>query len=79
MKIETDIPTYERLKLCLSERYPEIPVRLLSADYALKQLGFVIKVPCVIEVVATEEEITSIIEDALDLEIAAFQIYDENS
>lgn len=79
MRIETDISTYERLKECLSERYPTITVKLLSADYALKKLGFVEKVPCVIEVVSTEDEISSVVEDAFDLEIAAFQIDDENS
>ena len=79
MKIETDIPTYQRLKECLSERYPTISVKLLSADYALKKLGFVEAVPCVIDVVATDEEISLVAEDAYDLEIAAFQIDDENS
>lgn len=79
MKIETNIPTYERLKECLSERYTTITVKLLSADYALKKLGFVETVPCVIEVVSTDDEISSVIEDAFDLEIAAFQIDDENS
>ncbi len=79
MTIETDIPTYERLKKCLSERYPTITVRLMSADYALEKLGFVETVPCVIEVGPTDDEISSVVEDALGLEIDAFQLDDENS
>lgn len=79
MRIETDMPTYERLKQCLSDRYPHITVELISSDPMLYQLGFVPVIPCVIEVVGTEEDITAVADDALQLEIDAFQINDENS
>ena len=79
MRIETDMPTYERLKLCLSERYPQITVELISSDPMLKQLGFVNVIPCVIEVIATEEEIFAVADDALQLESDAFCCDDESS
>ena len=37
MEIETDIPAYDRLKQCLSGRYPEISVKLLS-EYIRSEL-----------------------------------------
>ena len=78
MKFETDIPTFERLKQCFEERYPKISANLLSADYALKELGFVKTVPCIIEVVATEEEIKVVVDDALQLEIDAYSCDEED-
>ncbi len=79
MRIETDMPTYKRLKQCLSELYPHITVNLISSDPMLEQLGFVDTIPCVVEVVATEEEIRSVADDALQLEIDAFCCDDESS
>lgn len=79
MKIETDIPTYERLKSCLSERYPDVKVRLLVSDPMLKKLGFVEVVPCTIELIATHEQAKHIMDDAIDLEVDAFCIDDEKS
>ena len=79
MRIETNMPTYERLKKCLSERYPHITVDLISSDPILKQLGFVDVIPCVIDVNATEDEIGSVVDDAIQLEIDAFSRDDESS
>ncbi len=52
MKIETDMPTYERLKRCLSERFPDVKVQLITSDPMLKKLGFAEKVPCTNEILA---------------------------
>lgn len=79
MRIETNMPTYERLKKCLSERYPHISVTVISSDPMLEQLRFVDTVPCVVEVIATEEEIATVADDALQLEIDAFSCDDESS
>lgn len=71
MIYDTDMPTYEELKLCLSEIYPSVEVKLLSSDPMLKELGFVDKVPCRVEVCATDTQIEEIRFMALDFELAA--------
>lgn len=72
MKYGTDIPNYLRLKKCLSEIYPQVEVKLISSYPILKKLGFVDKVPCQIEVCATEEQIQEIRDMAIDFEVAAY-------
>ena len=79
MKIETDMPTYKRLKRCLSERFPDVKVQLITSDPMLKKLGFAEKVPCTIDVIATDNQAEQIMDDAIDLEVRAFMIDDENS
>lgn len=79
MKIEIDIPTYERLRACLSERYPDVKVRLIASDPMLKKLGFVEAVSCTIDLIATQEQAEQIMDDAIDLEVAAFNVDDERS
>lgn len=56
MKYKTDMPTYLRLKQCLSEIYPQVEVMLLSSDPILKELGFAETVPCKIELNMTKEQ-----------------------
>ena len=41
MKVETDMPTFQRLTKCLAEIYPQATVELLASDPALRDLGFV--------------------------------------
>lgn len=79
MIYETDMPTYEDLVKCMSELYPEIKIELKSSDPMLAKLGFVEKIPCEIDVQATEEQIKNIMDDAIDFEVAAFSIDNEKS
>lgn len=79
MIYETDMPTYENLVRCMSELYPNIKIELKSSDSMLAKLGFVEKIPCEVDVHATEEQIKSVMDDAIDFEVAAFNIDDEKS
>jgi hypothetical protein len=76
MLYETNIDNYKRLKTCLSEIYPEVEVKLISSDPMLKELGFVDKVPCQVEVCATKEQIDEIRNMAIDFEVMAFNTPD---
>ena len=79
MKIETDMLTYERLHRCLSERFPDVKVQLITSDPMLKKLGFAEKVPCTIDVIATDDQAKQIMDDAIDIEVRAFMIDDKDS
>lgn len=69
MLYETDMDIYEKLKKCLFELDPDIMVKLISSDSMLKKLGFVDKIPCVVEVCADDRKIQRIRDIALDYEI----------
>ena len=71
MKYETDMPTYLRLKQCLSKIYPQAEVILLSSDPMLKELGFVETVPCTIELNITEAQRDEIRDMAIQFETDA--------
>ncbi|MGN1098069.1 MAG: hypothetical protein ACI4SS_04145 [Clostridia bacterium] len=75
-RIETDIPTYEKLKQSLSEIYPDIKVELVDSDPALFNLGFVLTVPCTVDVYATKEQIEEIMDIAMHYEINAYNTAD---
>lgn len=76
MIYETDLDTYEKLKVCLFELFPEIEVKLITSDPMLKSLGFVDKVPCQVEVCATKEQIEEICDMAIDLEVIVYSTTD---
>ena len=72
MIIETTETTYLNLKECLNEIYPSIKVELITRDPALKALGFVKEVPCVIKVEATSKQLEDVLDLAIDYEVAAY-------
>ena len=76
MKVETDMPTFQRLTKCLAEIYPQATAELLASDPALRDLGFVHEIPCTIEVHATQEQINEIKEMAIQFEIDAINSAD---
>ena len=76
MKVETDMPTFQRLTKCLAEIYPQATVELLASDPALRDLGFVHEIPCTIEIHATQEQINEIKEMAIQFEIDAINSAD---
>ena len=77
MIIETDIPTYEKLKNCMSEWRPDIEIELLATDPAFQSLGFSDTIPCTIEIKATEDEILELMDAAMDLETSAYMAEDD--
>lgn len=79
MKVETDMPTFQRLTKCLAEIYPQATAELLASDPALRDLGFVHEIPCTIEVHATQEQINEIKEMAIQFEIDAINSCPDNS
>lgn len=76
MKVEADMPTFQRLTKCLAEIYPQATVELLASDPALRDLGFVHEIPCTIEIHATQEQINEIKEMAIQFEIDAINSAD---
>ena len=76
MKVETDMPTFQRLTKCLAEIYPQATVELLASDPALRDLGFAHEIPCTIETHATQEQINEIKEMAIQFEIDAINSAD---
>ena len=72
MKYAISFSTYESLKECLSEIYPQVEVKLLEKDTALRDLGFVDYIPCIVELVATDEQIEEIIDMGHQYEIDAY-------
>ena len=45
MKVETDMPTFQRLTKCLAEIYPQATVELLASDPALRDWDLYMKSP----------------------------------
>ena len=77
MRGKTDFDTYEKLKACLSEIYPQIEVKLISQDPMLKNLGFVDYIPCEIELCGTEEQIGDLENMIIGFEIDAYSTHDD--
>lgn len=78
MIYETNLKIYYRLKECLSEIYPQVEVKLISADQMLQKLGFVDEVPCQVEVCASQSQLEEIRDMANDFEICAYNTPDGN-
>lgn len=72
MKCDIDYDLYLELKEYLEELYPQIEIRLISSDPMLKALGFVEKIPCTVEILATDEQIEEIQDKALSFELAVY-------
>ncbi len=75
---KTDIETYKLLKERIAEIAPEIQVNLISSDENLFNLGFTDHIPCVIEIVATKNQIIHLTELCYDFEESGYD-FPENS
>ncbi|NCC16948.1 MAG: hypothetical protein EOM28_11525 [Clostridia bacterium] len=72
MIIKTVIETYELLKERIAEIAPEIQVDLITSDENLFKLGFTDRIPCVVEIVATEDQINRLIDLCYDFEASGY-------
>lgn len=72
MIIKTVIETYKLLKERIAEIAPEIQINLISSDENLFKLGFTDRIPCIIEIVATEDQINRLIDLCYDFENYGF-------
>lgn len=76
MIFKTDLETYYKFKKSISEIYPQLTVKLISQDPMLKNLGFIDKVPCEIELYATDEQFDELWNRVLQFEIDAYNTPD---
>ena len=73
-----DIPNdhAEKLISAIGDLRPEMIVRVVAEDYALYQLGLIQYVPCSVEIEASEDEITELADEVLQMEIDAWNFDD---
>ncbi len=73
-----DIPKdhAEKLISAIGDLRPEMIVRIVAEDYALYQLGLIQYVPCSVEIEASEDEITELADEVLQMEIDAWNFDD---
>ncbi len=67
--VKTDRP-FEFVESRLHELFPEVELNHVVTDYALKELGFVDRPPCVFTFDLTEEKIEEIMDTINDFDIA---------
>ena len=63
---------YKQLEENLSRFRPNIQLILVECDEALERLGFCESAPCIVCVDLTEEELETLLDDLLQLEIDAY-------
>ena len=73
-----DIPKNhaEKLISAIAELRPEMSVSIVAEDYSLYQLGLIQYIPCLVEIEASEDEITKLADEVLQMEIDAWNFDD---
>jgi len=74
--IEADRKTFGLAKEQLQELYPFAEISLISCDDALERLGFVDSAPCVFGLDVSREQLDTIFDDLIQMEIDAFNTED---
>ena len=63
---------YDALQQFVREVYPQLKVTLVEVDEMLFNLGFSDKVPCIVKIEVTEEQVDEILDITMWYEINAF-------
>ena len=71
-KLELSKKEYELFKNTLAEFRPNIKIELIQCDEALERLGFCESAPCIIHVDLTKEDMETLIDELMQLEMDAF-------
>lgn len=71
-QLEMDKDSYDTLQEFVREVYPQIKVSLVEADGMLFNMGFSDRVPCIVKIEVTEEQVNEILDITMWYEINAF-------